>query len=110
MSRNDCIFNDFLPSIRKTIVRCLNFIKAYPVKVGFGRNRIIGCAPVLKAATSFFDGAGTKMVGGAGDVLFIKKDHYFYIRLGCGYCTNSRAELLALWGLLFVAHVVGLQR
>ena len=36
------------------------------------------------------------------------KDHYFYIRLGCGYCTNTRGELLALWGLLFVADALGL--
>ena len=35
LSRNDCIFNDFVPSIQKTTVRYLNFTKACPVKVVF---------------------------------------------------------------------------
>ena len=63
---------------------------------------------MIKAGTVFFYGAATKMLGGAEAVLFINKDHYFNIRLGCGSCKNTRAELLALWGLLFVVDMMGL--
>ena len=49
------------------------------------------------------------MLHGAGAVLFIGKDQYFNIRLGCSSFTNTRAKLLAFWGLLFVADMLGMR-
>ena len=42
------------------------------------------------------------------EVLYISSDHHFLIKLGCGFFTNSRSELLTLFGLLHVASVMGL--
>ena len=56
----------------------------------------------------FFDGAAANSMGGVGAVLYIGSDHYFFIQLGCGQSTNTRAKLLALWVLLFVADEMGL--
>ena len=47
-------------------------------------------------------------MGGAGIVLEINGFHSFSLKLGCGYNTNSRAELLALWSLLFLAEKIGI--
>ena len=54
-----------------------------------------------------FDGIASKHVGGAGAVLYINRDHYYLIRLGCVFSTNSRAELLAIYGMLYVANIMG---
>ena len=34
--------------------------------------------------------------------------HYFDVKMGCGKVTNTRVELLALWGLSGIAHRMGL--
>ena len=58
--------------------------------------RNIGSAAVLAYPTGFFDGAAANQTGGAGIFLQIIQMHYFYIMLGCGKSTNTRAELLTL--------------
>ena len=45
----------------------------------------------------FFDGAFANNNGGTGVYLVISKEHFYYIKMGCGLSTNTRAELLALW-------------
>ena len=41
-------------------------------------------------------------------VLYIDRGHYYLIQLGYGSSTNSRVELLSIYGLLYVASVMGL--
>ena len=52
---------------------------------------------------AFFDGAAADSTGGVGVCIWINEQHYFSIILGYGYNTNTRAELLALWALLYIA-------
>ena len=58
--------------------------------------------------TSFLYGIVTHGRGGAGVVLYISKTHFFHLKIGCGSSTNTIAELLSLWGLLYIAYVMGL--
>lgn len=51
----------------------------------------------------YFDGAEQKGYCSAGCFLVINDDQYYEISLGCGKGSNTRAELLALWALLFFA-------
>lgn len=57
---------------------------------------------------AFFDGGAAASTGGAGAGLWLNEQHYFSTILGCGPNTNTRAELLALWALLYFAKDIGL--
>ena len=57
---------------------------------------------------AFFDGAAAESIGGAGGCIWINDQHYLSIKLGCGCNTNIRAELLALWALLYITKDIGL--
>ena len=56
----------------------------------------------------FFDGVSTNNHEGTGVYLVISKEHFYYIKMGCGLSTNTRAELLALWVLLTFSKLLGL--
>ena len=56
----------------------------------------------------FFDGAAAEHLGGAGFVIFLSDVHFFSFSMGCGYSSNTRAELLALWAILRVSKLMGL--
>ena len=71
------------------------------------KNKNIGVGPSILDATGFFDDATTIIAGGAGVVLYIGRDRFYLIRLGCGLNTNTRAELLALWSILRVSYLMG---
>ena len=43
-----------------------------------------------------------------GGCIWINDQHYISIKLGCGHSTNTRAKLLALWALLYIAKDIGL--
>ena len=51
----------------------------------------------------FFNGPATDLSGGAGVYIWISDTHHLSIKLGCGRSTNTRAELLALWALLYIS-------
>ena len=44
---------------------------------------------------------------GAGALLYLEEGHYFRIRWGLGEGTNNKAELLALYMLMILAHENG---
>ena len=55
------------------------------------RTRNLGTAPVLTYPTGYFDGVAANQRGGVGIYLLINQTHFFYIKLGCGHSTNTRA-------------------
>ena len=67
-----------------------------------------GSPPAVHYPHDFFDGASKNNLGGVGIVLEINNIHSFSLKLGCGYNTNSRAKLLALWSLFFFAAEIGI--
>ena len=70
--------------------------------------RNIGKSPTSVFPMIFFDGAATNNIGGAGICLWLNEHHLLAFKLGCGSCTNTRAELLALWASLQVPKDIGL--
>ena len=56
----------------------------------------------------FFDGAIVDYKGGVGFSLALNESHSFEFAMGVGICTNTKAELMALWALLFVANMMGI--
>ena len=83
-------------------------IHTYPVTGKTKKSRVVGPLPVIKYPFGFFDGETTLETGGAGIHLGISLTHTFNIKFGCGHNTNTRAELLALWILLYFAEAIGL--
>ena len=41
-------------------------------------------------------------------MIFINDSHYFSFSMGCGSSSNTRAELLACWGILRVSFLMGI--
>ena len=108
LCRSALFFFGKLPSVQNTVFHCLNLVATYPTAFRRWKHRNIGPGPQCLDAIGFFNGATTLNAGGIGAVLYIGNDLFYSIRLGCGHNTNSRAELLALFGLLYVSHDMGL--
>lgn len=56
----------------------------------------------------FFYGATETGVCGAGMVIFLSPDHYFHLNMRARSGSNTRAELVALWGLLYFTMDMGI--
>ena len=91
------VFNNRPPTIQPAVLKILDLVASYPPK-----------QHIVHVAMGFFDGIAQRLIGGVRAVLYINRDHHFLIQLGCGTNTNSRAELLAAYGLLFMANSMGL--
>ena len=61
--------------------------------------RIVGPSPTLVYPCGFFDGAAADSKGGADFFFSLNESHSYEFAMGGGICTNTRAELLALWAL-----------
>ena len=58
----------------------------------------------------FFDGACKEGICGCGIILNISNNHAFHMQLGAWTGTNTRAEMLAMWGLFDFAKKNDFQR
>ena len=65
------------------------------------------CYPpeVNDVVIGFFDGVEKDGMCGAGMVIMLHMEHSFWLRMDVGRGTNTRSELLALWGLLLFAYI-----
>lgn len=75
--------------------------------------KVVGVAPPclddnFSFPFGFFDVASQSRDCGAGMVLRIVVDHHFHLNMRAGRGSNTRAELVALWGLLHFALVRGI--
>ena len=106
--RNSCIFEDKYPSSSSIITRIECFLSLYPVPQKTVKSRQIGTQPFHTYPAGYFDGAAKNNIGGAGITIFLSETHFFCFSVGCGYSTNTRAELLALWSVLRICLLMGL--
>lgn len=60
-------------------------------------------------SVGYFDGAQKDLMCGAGMVIHIKRGHSLRLWIRAGHGTNTQAELLALWDLLWCANPRGIQ-
>ena len=79
------------------------FIHLYPIEKKKNKLRIVGPGPTLTYPYGFFDGADADYKGRAGFFLALNESHTFEFAMGGGLCTNTKAELMALWALLTMA-------
>ena len=84
------------------------FIHLYHVEKKKNKLRIVGPGPTLAFPYGFFDGANADYKGGACFYLALNESHTFEFAMGEGICTNTKAELMALWALLTVANRMGI--
>ena len=107
--RNRVIFEDLYPSSNHTIHIIKEQLSKHKVKV-HSRTPInlFGLSLVYDFPIRFLDGASALSKGGVGVHLMLNKDHYLFLKLGCGLSTNTRSELLALWVLLSFSKHIGL--
>ena len=80
---------------------------SFPVPVKKFKLRVIGMPPMIHYPCGFFDGAAAKNKGGAGFTLLLSCSHSIQFSMGCGRCTNTKSELMALWALLTVSKHMG---
>ena len=64
-------------------------------------------ADVTNGVVGYFDGASKLDNCGCGFVLNLSKEHSLHIRFGGGLGTNTKVELLSLYGLLLIASLLG---
>lgn len=57
----------------------------------------------LDGVIGFFDGAQQNGICGAGMVIRIRNSSSYRLKLGVGCGSNTKVELVALWGLLYFA-------
>ena len=97
------IFDDIKPYSTQVCIAISSLLKDYLAHTSRSKLRIIGKSSVLNYPVGFFDGASTYGSYGAGFSLCIGLSHFFHVKIGCGKGTNTRVELLALWGISHIA-------
>ena len=107
-ARNKGILEDKRISLATLMSKVDFYIHSFPVPVKKKKVGNIGLAPLLVYPVGFFNGATADGKGGAGIYLAFNSDPHFHINLGCGLSTNTMAELLALWALLYWETALGL--
>ena len=106
--RNLCIFENKKPAFSSLIAKIDGLVNTYPVPMKIHKTRNIGPEPSKYFPCGFFDGAAAENIGGSSYVIFINDSHYFNFSMGCGSSSNTRAELLACWGILRVSFLMGI--
>ena len=98
-----------MPTSVQGIIHQVDYlVHYYPAPEKKGKIKIIGVAPDESFPYGYFDGAAAESQGGAGIYIAINSTHLLAFKIGCGPSMNTRAELLALWTLLFVSIEMGI--
>ena len=107
--RNHLCFDDQEPILTSLLHIIFDEVKTFkPLQKHMHRIRNIGKSPTSVYPMIYFDGAAVNNMDGAGFYLWLNEQHLLAFKLGCGSCTNTSAELLALWASLRVAKDIGL--
>ena len=98
-----------MPSVLGMVHQNEYFTQLYPVeRLKNKKLRIIGPGPTLVYPYGLFDGVAADYKGGVGFFLALNESHTFEFAMGGGLCTNTKAELMALWALLTVENRMGI--
>lgn len=105
-ARNRLIFNGFHPNVDLLLARILprqTIASSPPIR------DCIGVPPCPTGSVmypiGFFDEAAQQGIYGAGMIIKLSSTHTFHLCMGVGQGSNTRSELLALWGLLRFAEL-----
>lgn len=109
-TRNSAIFQDITP-LKQTLFSFWNLYHTYSKDVIITRNHQRLSNLNLEEngkVVGFFDGASSENNCGARFTISCGKEYTLKFRLACGPGTNTKAELLGLWGFLKVALLCGM--
>ena len=85
------------------------FTHLYPVeRLKNKKLKIVRPGPTLVYPLAFFDGPAADYKGGVGFFLVLNESHTFEFVMGASICTNTKAELMALWALLSMENIMGI--
>ena len=82
---------------------CSSFSLSASCSRSTAARRIGPLAEVCEGVVGYFDGASNAGACGAVIVIIVDSLISFRLLMDSGYGTNTKSELLALWGLLFFA-------
>lgn len=104
-SRNDCIFQDKLVSYLSTMSRVCSS-PHFPEQSSRSQFcRSVENSPIIQVGNvGYFDGATKYGLCGDGMYLLLGNSSSFKLPMDVGRGSNTKTELLALWGLLFFAN------
>lgn len=107
ISRIFSVFQHSPPNVHTCSIRSLNLFNEYENHVCKRIAKKL-CKPVevTNGAVGYFDGVSTLYYCGCGFVLNLSKEHSLYIFFGGGHGSNTKAELLSLYGLPFIASLI----
>ena len=71
-------------------------------------DRILGKSPPMIFPCGYIDGASNCKAAGAGFFIFLNDCHHLEFMLGVGHGTNTKAELLSLWAILYTSQMMGI--
>lgn len=100
--RNMILFDDFKLSLQHARSYIIHYVSDAPIQQRQPRLHLLFSPQVDNGRScGFFDGAAQRGAGGAGGLLIISHLEYYELSFNSGKGSNTRAELLALGGLLF---------
>ena len=111
-ARNRALFDGQKPTVSGIFYQIINsaylLLSRPPSSKQTGKKeRRIGHTPNMVYPCGFFDGASTSSAAGIGFCLYLNNHHHLDCALGVGHGTNTKAELLGLWALLFTSQMMG---
>ena len=86
----------------------MNLFYAYPVEEKGIVHCDIGSMPDVTYPSGYFDVVAASNIGGAGIIIYISSSHFFHVKMGYDKSTNTMAELMALWELMFFVASIGI--
>ena len=106
LTRNQAIFLETKPIALICGIRGINLFKDYETINNRKFKKNCPLVDVSSAVVGYFDGASNLNHCGCGMVLVLNKDHFFNLCMGGSLGSNTKAELLSLFGLLHFASLI----
>ena len=102
--RNKIIFQNIRPNFNQCCIKSLTFFKEFSRNNQFKAwKNIYNHVPSLYFVVGYFDGSLVEGRCGNSMVVWINEDHCFNLWMGGGIGSNTKAKLLGIWGVIFIA-------
>ena len=101
--RNKSIFESIIPNVNQCSIQSISLFKEFSSKSQLKKQKLLyKPIPVSFSVLGFFDGSSADGCWGSGLSVKINENHYFKLWMGGDKGSNTKVELLGLWGVLFV--------
>lgn len=107
--QNNIIYNNHRELGTYVLMKILNKIEAALQSVSIQKPSRSHTNPKIDYPTGYFDGETQDRNCGCGFILYIHPELLYHVHWGVGLGTNTKAEVMALWGLLWFTHFLDIQ-